>query len=117
MNVALVTAVGFVEPEPFEERLAGLLAAIDKDGADDDVRRRLWVLGGQCNYLFRCSTKADGDGSGGSDDLAFPRLIPVPPEEWESAEISSWRDREDQVTDLLDVAEGSLRELRRTYGL
>jgi IMP and pyridine-specific 5'-nucleotidase len=64
IRVALVTAAGYPgQPERYEGRLAGLLAEMTARELDEEVASRFFVVGGECNYLFRCSWKAGPDGT------------------------------------------------------
>jgi|TARA_B100000524_G_scaffold271886_1_gene150087 IMP and pyridine-specific 5'-nucleotidase len=91
--VAMVTAVGFDSVEPYEARLEGLLDAIKQAGAPADLCGRLFVVGGQCNYLARC---VPGEA----------KLQMVPPSEWQLAAMSSWDEK--SVVELLDLAGNEL---------
>lgn len=55
LTVAIVTAAGYgVESERYEKRLSGLLQGIqDSLDLDHEQRGRFFVMGGECNYLFR----------------------------------------------------------------
>ncbi|KAL7748625.1 IMP 5'-nucleotidase [Sorochytrium milnesiophthora] len=55
VNVAIVTAAGYTEAERYEMRLRGLLDGFKAAQLEKDVVGKFWVMGGECNYLFRCS--------------------------------------------------------------
>jgi len=93
--VAMVTAVGFDSVEPYEARLKGLLDAIRQAGAPAELCGRLFVVGGQCNYLARC---LPGEA----------KLQMLPPSEWQLPVMSSWD--EASVDELLNVAGKALLE-------
>ena len=65
-----MTAVGDPSPAPFELRLSGLLRRLER--SRDDLAD-LYVVGGQCNYLFR-SPPAQGD----SWRMHAPALLATP---------------------------------------
>ena len=103
--VILITAAGYgLEAPRYEQRVQGLLDFL-KAELEAEAMQRFFVLGGECNFLFRCG----GDG----------RLAGVPVEQWQPEELGdlrpcSWPQRRTQQ--LLDVAEetmrASVRELR-----
>mmetsp|Transcript_38689 Transcript_38689/g.62017 ORF Transcript_38689/g.62017 Transcript_38689/m.62017 type:complete len:393 (-) Transcript_38689:182-1360(-) len=91
-SVALVTAVGSPVPEPFQERLKGLLMRLKNE--EKEVYERLFVVGGQCNYLFRC----EGD-----------RFNIVEDELWKDPLVASWSRKD--VDAFLDLAADTLERL------
>ena len=95
-KVAIVTAAGYAEGEKYYQRLSGLLDAVrSSDALTEDMRNNIVVMGGESNFLFRYDP--DEPGCLGS----------VPREEWLLDEMKCWRD--DDITELLDMAESSLR--------
>lgn len=55
--VAIVTAAGYPgAPHLFEQRIAGLVNAFKDRGLPPDVTDRFLMLGGECNYLLRCTS-------------------------------------------------------------
>ncbi|ORZ34340.1 IMP-specific 5'-nucleotidase-domain-containing protein [Catenaria anguillulae PL171] len=54
LNVAIVTAAGYVEAEKYEHRLRGLLDGFQHYKLPAEAVTKFWVMGGECNYLFRC---------------------------------------------------------------
>ena len=61
VDVALVTAAGYKgQPQRYEQRLRGLLSAMSTHKLEQSVLNHFFVMGGECNYLFRCVLKADG---------------------------------------------------------
>jgi IMP and pyridine-specific 5'-nucleotidase len=101
IHVALVTAVGYDSPEPFEERLNGLLNAMVIKDIPAEARERLWVVGGECNYVFRCDADA--------------QLRALPRSEWETDEMKNWEYGD--MVDMLDAAESTLRECAKRFSL
>eukprot|EP00471_Norrisiella_sphaerica_P012233 CAMPEP_0184497496 /NCGR_PEP_ID=MMETSP0113_2-20130426/36736_1 /TAXON_ID=91329 /ORGANISM="Norrisiella sphaerica, Strain BC52" /LENGTH=394 /DNA_ID=CAMNT_0026884629 /DNA_START=110 /DNA_END=1294 /DNA_ORIENTATION=+ len=97
--VALVTAVGYPEPSPYESRLSGLLERLKYE--DVSVYSNLFVVGGQCNYLFRCE-------KGG-------KFAEVPDEDWRDPLVASW-DKKD-VKAFLDLAADTLENLCNDFKL
>jgi IMP and pyridine-specific 5'-nucleotidase len=58
MTVAIVTAAGYPgDAGKYEERLRGLLNMFQKHNLSEKLLERFYVLGGECNYLFRCGWK------------------------------------------------------------
>ncbi len=102
VNVILITAAGYgLEAPRYEQRVQGLLDFMKVELAPEAMQR-FFVLGGECNFLFRCGPTG--------------RLGAVPVEEWQNAEDSSldpslrpanWPARRTQR--LLDVAEDTMR--------
>ena len=103
VRVAIVTAASYPgQPERFEARLEGLLAAASfaiEAGAPATLLDGFYVMGGQCNYLLRARV-----------DPASSRVFleEVPGEEWKRFRGVRW-DRE-AVVATLDVAETALRD-------
>lgn len=73
----------------------------------DPFRGDLFVVGGQCNFLFRLSR-----GKGEGDDV---RLVSVPDAEWKTEEMLAWD--ETASTDMLKYAESALRDVSATFRL
>ena len=64
VRVALVTAAGYPgNPERYEMRLSGLFAEMTEQNVDEEVASRFLVVGGECNYLFRCTWKTNSAGA------------------------------------------------------
>ncbi|KAA8499204.1 IMP-specific 5'-nucleotidase 1 [Porphyridium purpureum] len=93
IKVALVTAAGYPSaPEKYTERLAGLQQAmLDAPDLTDDQCRSLYVLGGECSYLFQFTGKADGC-----------RLRELAREEFMTSEMLQWSDAD--IKALMDAA-------------
>lgn len=63
LHVAIVTAAGYPgDAVKYEERLAGLLRRFDMEKLSEKLLERFYVLGGECNYLFRCGWKQNEAG-------------------------------------------------------
>ena len=93
VHVALVTAAGYPhDGAKYEGRMRGLLDSFVASSLPEEVMARFWVLGGECNYLFRCGANA--------------RLTEVPSREW-LPEAEHWSAEE--IRSLLDTAESCIR--------
>jgi len=91
--VAVVTAAGYPnQPERYEARLTGLLRRFEQDRAPEELTSRFFVLGGECNYLIRCTAEY--------------RLAQVPEQQFQTPEILSWP--AESITQLIQVAKRSL---------
>ncbi|KAL4865113.1 hypothetical protein BDV12DRAFT_175182 [Aspergillus spectabilis] len=96
IKIGIVTAAGYTEAAKYYERLRGLLDVIhDSPDLTPQQRSGLIVMGGESNYLFRY------------DPSSPHRLTYVPRTDWMIGEMASWA--EDDITELLDIAESSLR--------
>lgn len=94
IQVAIVTAAGYPgNAAKFEGRLAGLLEAFQGLQLPPQLTRLFHVMGGECNYLLRVNSQY--------------KLEFVPDELWKSPDMLAWS--EDDVTELLDNAERSLK--------
>ncbi|KAJ1732959.1 IMP 5'-nucleotidase [Coemansia biformis] len=95
INVAIVTAAGYgSDAARYEMRISGLLKGFAAAGLTADEVARFYVLGGECNFLFRC--RADY------------RLEYLDDTQYASSALRSWTDS--QVQQLLDVAERELTD-------
>jgi len=96
-KVGIVTAAGYTDASRYYERLHGLLDAINGAIFHGDIENpELVVLGGESNYLFRFNK------------ACHQLLKYIPREQWMLEEMKLWT--EEDVTELLDVAVGALRE-------
>ncbi len=96
IKVGIVTAAGYTDAAKYYNRLHGLLDAVQKSELTTQQKQGLLVLGGESNYLFKFSPSE-------------PYLLQfVPQNEWLLEEMKLWT--EEDITKLLDVAEGSLQE-------
>lgn len=94
ITVAIVTAAGYgYDNTKYEARIVGLLEYFKQAGLPEEVLNRFHVLGGECNYLFRCGTNPETD---------FPMLNAIHATEWYPT-VASWEER--KIQRLLDVAE------------
>lgn len=104
IKIGIVTAAGYLTADRYYERLHGLLEAIaTADDLDAIQKQNLVIMGGEANYLFEFSPSSPH------------RLAPVPREEWLTPEMASWSEAD--ITNLLDVAEGALRDCVKTMNL
>lgn len=96
VRIGIVTAAGYTEGAKYYERLKGLLDAVhDSPSLTPAQKDGLVVMGGESNFLFRF-------------DSASPhRLSYVRRSEWLLDEMKSWK--QEDITQLLDIAESSLR--------
>lgn len=93
MNVALVTAAGYKgKPARYEQRLQGLLDGFRDAKVSEETLSRFFVMGGECNFLFRCN--------------ADYKLVEIAAEDFHTAEQREWS--EDKIQQLLDLAEQSI---------
>ncbi|KAL4804151.1 IMP-specific 5-nucleotidase [Aspergillus unguis] len=96
IKVGIVTAAGYTEEAKYYDRLKGLLDVLhDSPELTDEQRAALIVMGGESNYLFHY------------DPSSPHRLAYVPREKWMIGEMATWK--EEDITELLDIAESSLR--------
>ncbi|KAE8155188.1 IMP-specific 5-nucleotidase [Aspergillus avenaceus] len=95
-KIGIVTAAGYTEAQRYYQRLKGLLDAIHSSTVLTPAQRNgLVVMGGESNFLFRY------------DHDSPHKLSYVPREEWLLEEMRTWQ--ESDITQLLDIAESSLR--------
>jgi len=102
-KIGIVTAAGYTEARRYYERLHGLLDAIHMSDMPSTLKQNLIVMGGESNYLFKF---AEGD----PDRLKF-----VPRKEWLLDDMLLWQ--EEDITELLDVAEIALKDCIKTLRL
>ncbi|KAF9931439.1 IMP 5'-nucleotidase [Mortierella antarctica] len=103
LRVAIVTAAGYPgDASKYEERLAGLLRSFQNNKLSEKLLERFYVLGGECNYLFRCGWKKS-DTTGES----VVGLTYIQPESYQPAEMLAWS--HEDIQELLDVAEENLK--------
>ena len=96
IKVGIVTAAGYTDASRYYGRLQGILDAVHYSDLPPDSKNSLIVLGGESNYLFKF------------DDRDSDRLKLVPRKDWLLDEMKLWRDED--VAELLDVAEVALRD-------
>lgn len=95
-RIGIVTAAGYTEAEKYYQRLFGLLDAVAAETQHLDLNNRLVVMGGEANFLFRFDANAPH------------KLQPVLDDEWRLPEMRNWT--ENNIADLLDVAEAALKD-------
>ncbi|KAG0333577.1 IMP 5'-nucleotidase [Podila humilis] len=102
LRVAIVTAAGYPgDAGKYEERLAGLLRRFQMENLQETLLERFYVLGGECNYLFRCGWKMNDDGQN------VVGLTYIVPESYQPDDMLAWKHEE--IQELLDVAEENLK--------
>ena len=94
-RIGIVTAAGYTEASKYYGRLHGLLDAIATSDLPNETKKNLIVLGGEASYLFQFASESPD------------RLVAIPRKQWTLQEMQSWT--QEDVTELLDVAEKSLR--------
>lgn len=103
VTVAVVTAAGYeYVTEKYEFRLSGLLAFFKEKGLSEEDCERFYLFGGECNYLLHLGSDyklhpVKESGPGGW--LTSTRYLKESPANWNDSD----------VTDMLDVAEESVR--------
>ncbi|KAH7401057.1 IMP-specific 5-nucleotidase [Phaeosphaeria sp. MPI-PUGE-AT-0046c] len=98
-KIGIVTAAGYTEAHKYYERVYGLLNAIQNEDLPLDAKENLIIMGGESNYCFKF-------------DANSPSLLRlVPREEWLLKEMMLWTEAD--VTELLDIAEASLKDTVR----
>lgn len=102
VKVAIVTAAGYTDSSRYHQRLKGLLESMQAH-LPDVFWKNLIVMGGESNYLFQFNPKS-----------RF-LLTAVPREYWMLDEMRQWG--QDDITELLDIAENALNESTRTMHL
>jgi len=96
-KIGIVTAAGYTEAEKYYGRLHGLLDAVKASTILSPAQKQnLIIMGGESNFLFTYSE-------------ASPFLLShLPRRSWILPSMSTWT--QPTITDLLDLAESSLRE-------
>lgn len=103
-KVGIVTAAGYEEAPKYYERLYGLLDAVHSSADLTEAQKEgIIVMGGESNFLFRYDRTQDC------------KLSYVPREEWLLDEMNAWK--EDDIKELLDLAENALRTCKDTLNL
>lgn len=101
LHIAIVTAASYgSDPVGYEGRLSGLLEEFRAQSLTPEQLGRFFVLGGECNYLFRTGPDA--------------HLVYIPEVDYHPPEVLAWTD--EQISSLLDAAtmnvERCVREMR-----
>lgn len=95
-KVGIVTAAGYEDAPKYYGRLQGLLDAVhDSTTLTAAQKQGIVVMGGESNFLFRF------------DQTSECRLTYVARDEWLLDDMQAWRD--DDIKELLDLAETALR--------
>ncbi|KAI7816809.1 IMP-specific 5-nucleotidase [Gamsiella multidivaricata] len=103
LRVAIVTAAGYPgDAGKYEERLSGLLKSFHNHRLSEKLLERFYVLGGECNYLFRCGWKKNEVTGESVVGLTY-----IHPESYQPSDMLAWK--HDEIQELLDVAEENLR--------
>ncbi|KAK7205390.1 IMP-specific 5'-nucleotidase 1 [Myxozyma melibiosi] len=103
--VGIVTAAGYSDTSGtrYKERLEGIILAVrDSEILTDEQKRRLLVMGGESNFLFRYS-------------VTEQTLVYVDQEEWILPEMKQWDEAD--IQNLLDLAEEVLTSCRKVMNL
>ena len=93
VTIAVVTAAGYeYQNEKYELRLSGLLAYFKERGLEEEQRSRLYIFGGECNYLLRMGSDyklhaVREDGPGGW--MISTKYISDSPGNWSEKEVKS----------------------------
>ncbi|KAK5145615.1 IMP 5'-nucleotidase [Oleoguttula sp. CCFEE 6159] len=95
-KIGIVTAAGYTDAARYYGRLHGLLDAIHASDMPQRYKKNLIVIGGESSYLFK------------STGIQPDMLSYVPRQAWQLEEMRAWRDED--VVELLDVAERALRD-------
>lgn len=103
-KVGIVTAAGYEDAPKYYGRLQGLLDAVhDSSTLTAAQKQGIIVMGGESNFLFRFDQDSD------------VRLTYVPRDEWLLDDMKAWA--EDDIKELLDLAESALRECATNLNL
>ncbi|KAJ5618540.1 IMP-specific 5-nucleotidase [Penicillium herquei] len=95
-KVGIVTAAGYEDAPKYYGRLQGLLDAVhDSTTLTPSQKQGIIVMGGESNFLFRFDQDSD------------VRLVYVPRDQWLLEDMRAWA--EDDIKELLDLAESALR--------
>jgi IMP and pyridine-specific 5'-nucleotidase len=113
VKVAVVTAAGYgLVGAKYAVRFQGLLDVFQREKLTQAEIESFYVVGGECNYLLKATPNA---AQGGKVELQA-----VPYEEWQAEHLSGPRPfywPQEQITQILDVAEASLRTSITTFQL
>lgn len=95
-KVGIVTAAGYTEAPKYYGRLKGLIDSMHTSPLlTEEQKNGLIIMGGESNFLFRY------------DPSSPDRLSYVHRREWVLDDMKLWK--EEDITELLDIAESSLR--------
>ncbi|KAJ3186596.1 IMP 5'-nucleotidase [Gaertneriomyces sp. JEL0708] len=105
LYVAIVTAAGYPgDAKRYEQRLWGLLDGFKDSGLSKEALGRFYVLGGECNYLFRY-------------DVESNHLVYMQPETYQTESVQAWSKDSARITELLNLAQSTVEECARETGL
>ena len=105
INVGVVTAAGYDDPDKYKERLYGLCFALFSDKSMSlEQESKLTVMGGESNYLFQYFETSEQFGFKSIDD-----------DEWVPSSVKAWSD--DDIDATLDVAQTCFGELSHLLAL
>ncbi|QEU58843.1 Isn1 [Kluyveromyces lactis] len=105
INVGVVTAAGYDDPDKYKERLYGLCFALFSDKSMSlEQKSKLTVMGGESNYLFQYFETSEQFGFKSIDD-----------DEWVPPSVKAWSD--DDIDATLDVAQKCFGELSHLLAL
>lgn len=124
-KVALVTAAGYGlnGASKYEKRIGPLLDYLYQYGLSTAELNSFYVLGGECNYLFRCNVFPLPPRSPADDSTPVVMtcgLEPVSPDLWQSADIDGPKPAFypiAEVTKVLDVAESVMNHCQKDLQL
>ncbi|KAK9461165.1 IMP-specific 5-nucleotidase [Lipomyces oligophaga] len=103
--VGIVTAAGYPDTSGnrYKERLSGIIEAVaDSSDLSENQKRKLLVMGGESNYLFRYS-------------VTDQTLVYVDTNEWILDEMQLWNDT--VMQELLDLAEEVIFSCKQVMNL
>ncbi|KAJ8330454.1 IMP 5'-nucleotidase [Batrachochytrium dendrobatidis] len=105
ITVAIVTAAGYGnDAVRYESRLSGLLEGFKNSGLDHAALSQFYVLGGECNYLFRYSPETH-------------QLVYISEETYQPERVRKWSTATGRIKTILDAAEVHLRQCAKDMHL
>jgi IMP and pyridine-specific 5'-nucleotidase len=105
--VAIVTAAGYPkDAERYETRFRALLDKFEASGVGNTVRSRFFVVGGECNYLFRCTK-----------EYKLEWVDPYEGKPWMLESFRNLDDHESEVQKFLDEAAHTIEATAASIGL
>ncbi|KAI9354084.1 IMP-specific 5-nucleotidase [Zopfochytrium polystomum] len=105
INVAIVTAAGYPrDPTRYEQRLTGLLDGIRELNLTPLQKSRFFVLGGECNYLFRYDPETD-------------HLKYIPEAEYQPDDVRRWSTSGTEISRMLDAGEACAEQSCEEMGI
>lgn len=112
LHLAIITAAGYPrDPISYEKRFSALLEALHERDISEEKLERFFVVGGECNYLFRMTRKPNENSTEIEKQQPRCRLEFVPAEEWL---MESFRKHEEtKIQNVLDEAQHTIEDLKR----